>query len=267
MSSKEQIKAGIFALSGIIFVLGLIMFLGKDRFLFSSKAKLYIEFDQVQGLGEGSIVSLGGIAIGNVSDLQFDAKKQKMITEIKIDRDSLKDIYEGSVAELKTQGALGDKFIFIQPGVYSEKRIGEGGTISTVQASDLMGIISERGKEAAGVFDIIKNLKEASQQIKDEQRIKNIMANFEQASYNLKSTTVDLKNIVESFKNNEKQKISESVEKIDRILTKIDAGQGTLGALVNDSSLHDQLKTMLGGLDSKSKVKGLIRQSQGSVEK
>jgi len=267
MSSKEQIKAGIFALAGIVFVLGLIMFLGKDRFLFSSKAKLYIEFDQVQGLGEGSIVSLGGLAIGNVSNLSFDAKKQKMITEIKIDRDALKDLYDGSVAELKTQGALGDKFIFIQPGALSENRISEGGTIPTIEASDLMGIISERGKEASGVFDIIKNLKEASQQIKDEQRLKNMMVNFEQASYNLKSTTADLKQIVESFKNNEKQKISDSVEKMDRILAKIDSGSGTLGALINDSSLHDQLKSMLGGPDSKTKVKGLIRQSQDQPHK
>jgi phospholipid/cholesterol/gamma-HCH transport system substrate-binding protein len=42
-------------------------------------------------------------------------------------------------------------------------------------------------------------------------------------------------------------------------MTKIDSGQGTIGALINDPSLHDSLKAMVGGPDRKKNMKSLIR--------
>jgi phospholipid/cholesterol/gamma-HCH transport system substrate-binding protein len=56
-------------------------------------------------------------------------------------------------------------------------------------------------------------------------------------------------------------KAETSMDKFDRVMTKIDKGEGTLGALITDSSIHDQLKTMLGGSQRKSQVKDMLRHS------
>jgi phospholipid/cholesterol/gamma-HCH transport system substrate-binding protein len=42
---------------------------------------------------------------------------------------------------------------------------------------------------------------------------------------------------------------------------KLDRGEGTLGALINDPSVHNQLKAMLGGSPRKNHVKSLLRTS------
>jgi phospholipid/cholesterol/gamma-HCH transport system substrate-binding protein len=51
------------------------------------------------------------------------------------------------------------------------------------------------------------------------------------------------------------------MNKFDRIMTKIDKGEGTLGALISDPSIHDQIKNILGGSQRKSQVKDMLRHS------
>jgi phospholipid/cholesterol/gamma-HCH transport system substrate-binding protein len=58
-----------------------------------------------------------------------------------------------------------------------------------------------------------------------------------------------------------KSKLADSVTKLDRILTKIDKGEGTLGALINDPALHDQLKSLLGANRRSQSMKNLMRLS------
>ena len=52
-----------------------------------------------------------------------------------------------------------------------------------------------------------------------------------------------------------------SMSKFDRVITRIDKGEGTLGALIVDPSIHDQLKSILGGSQRKSHVKDMLRHS------
>ena len=48
---------------------------------------------------------------------------------------------------------------------------------------------------------------------------------------------------------------------MDNILEKIDNGQGTLGALINDRSLHDRLKSILGAGQKQQQVKSIMKSS------
>jgi phospholipid/cholesterol/gamma-HCH transport system substrate-binding protein len=57
------------------------------------------------------------------------------------------------------------------------------------------------------------------------------------------------------------EKMKDSIARLDSILTKIDRGDGTLGALINDPSIHNQLKSYLGGSQRKNNIKSLLRTS------
>jgi len=52
--------------------------------------------------------------------------------------------------------------------------------------------------------------------------------------------------------------------RLEHVLAKIDEGEGTLGLLVNDPSLYDDLRTLLGGAQRSLVVRSLIRLSSGS---
>lgn len=56
-------------------------------------------------------------------------------------------------------------------------------------------------------------------------------------------------------------KVANVMNKLDRILGKIENGEGTLGALINDSTVHNKLKILLGGQDAAQQTRSILRTS------
>lgn len=162
------------------------------------------------------------------------------------------------MVEIRTQGALGDKYIFIIPGDPKAKPLTENAVIEVAKATDILGILSERGNEAEKIFDIINEMHRFSKSLNAENRVDKILANMASATAKLDKTAGAAEKITEGLSDG---KLKNTVDRLDSVMTKLDKGQGTLGALINDSSLHDQLKSMLGGSPRKSYMKNLMRTS------
>lgn len=260
--SSTNIKVGIFLAIGIIVILASIFFLGADKALFRSYVRLNAQFEQTQGLAQGSVVSLSGITVGNVESITFSSEKNLLNVRMRIDAEFFDRIRQGSEVEIRTQGALGDKFIFIIPGDASGAPLKENDVLPVARATDLFGVISERGGESSKIFDIINELHITVKTLNSGNRLNTTLNNLEKASGHLTATgkqaEVFMNKMTES---NGPEKMRHSIEKLDSILSKIDRGEGSLGALINDPSIHNQLKSMLGGSPRKNSIKSLIRTS------
>lgn len=261
---KTQIKVGIFLSIGIVVILGSIFFLGADKALFTRYVRLHAHFDQVQGLSVGSVVSLSGVTVGNVEDITFISEKNALDVKMRIDEKYINRIRQGSEVEVRTQGALGDKFVFIIPGNYQEPVVEEGQILGVAKPTDIIGILSERGNEANRIFDVINELYAITHAMTVENRIGKIMANLETVSEHLNSSSKNADVIVGQIKAQQTaEKIAQSLEKVESILAKIDRGQGSLGALINDPAIHNQLKAVLGGSSTSNSqsIRQLLRSS------
>ncbi len=53
----------------------------------------------------------------------------------------------------------------------------------------------------------------------------------------------------------------EARERLNSILAKVDRGEGTFGLLLNDPTLYDDLKRLVGGAERSAVVRTLIRMS------
>jgi phospholipid/cholesterol/gamma-HCH transport system substrate-binding protein len=156
---------------------------------------------------------------------------------------------------------LGDKYVYIIPADSKNEALKNGDYLDTAVSTDFMNIISEKGGEATKVFEIIDEVYKLSKVINKDGRSEKIFSNLADASYNLKTTSEEASKLITELRGQNPAKIHEAIEKLNSILSKIDRGDGTLGALINDPSLHDQLKTMLGGDQRKKYMKSLIRTS------
>ena len=58
----------------------------------------------------------------------------------------------------------------------------------------------------------------------------------------------------------------EAGSRLNSILEKIDRGEGTMGMLLNDPSLYEDLKRLLGGAERSAVVRTLIRMSTDEDE-
>ncbi len=258
---RVQMIVGGFLLFGLAAIMTTVFMLGADRALFKHYARLHAYFDQVQGLDRGSVVSLSGVAVGNIESIEFVGERKALDVTMKVEDRFLARIPVGSQVEIRTQGALGDKFIFIIPGPTSEKTVADGSALEIATATDLFSIISERSKEAGKVFDIINELHKMAVTINGDRKLEKIMSNLSKASDSLAETSEHAHQFTSSMTAESGQRLTKAVERFDSIMTKIDKGQGSLGALINDSSVHDRLKAMLGGNSRKSQVKDLLRNS------
>lgn len=260
--ASTQLKAGIFISLGLLVILGSIFFLGADKALFTTYIRLHAHFEQVQGLSVGSVVSLSGVTVGNVEAITFLPEKNLLDVKMRVNEVFIDRIREGSQVEIRTQGALGDKFIFIIPGDPASPIVKANDVLEVARATDLFGIISERGNETNKIFDIINELHKITATLNAENRLGRIMGNLETASTSLNQTSKDAQKFMAQMgSHNTGDKLGRSVDKLDAILTKIDKGEGSLGALINDPALHNQLKSMLGGSTRKNNVKTLLRTS------
>lgn len=267
-SLKNQLKVGIFVTVGIIAIMGSIFMLGANKALFSNFAHLYAEFENVQGLARGSVVSLSGVVIGNVERIEFVSEKNALKVDMKIEDGFLERVFEGSQVEIRTQGALGDKYIYVIPGNPKSKNVVNGSTLPVAKSTDLLNVLSERGKESEKIFDIINEVYKLTKTLNQDNKIGTLINNLTNSSEDMKKVSEKSLKLVSEFSDGKSTALQfkNSVDKMNNILTKIDKGEGTLGALINDSTLHEQLKSLVGGSQRKNHVKSVIRSSIEKAE-
>lgn len=246
---KHLIRSGAFLIVGTVIAIFTIILLGGDSKLFQKNSTLYVEFPQVQGLNMGAVVSLAGLPVGNVSQIEFDAQSGMIIVELKIKQSEFAKLSAGTQAEIRTQGALGDKYIYIAPGSNDGEKLKSGSHIPALKSADILAILSEKGGEAVKIFEIINQIHIMTKSINEGNKLSKIMNNLDEGTASIKKVATSAEGAMQKF---------------DRVMTKIDKGEGTLGALISDPSIHDQIKGFLGGSQRKTHVKSMLRKSIGA---
>ena len=95
--------------------------------------------------------------------------------------------------------------------------------------------------EREGLKDIVYNLKTASETIKE--KVDNDLSQILSGFKNVSDQSEDLKQAIINLKSSS-ESLNSSSKKFENILTKIDSGEGTLGKMINDPALYDNLKAL-----------------------
>ena len=96
--------------------------------------------------------------------------------------------------------------------------------------------------EREDLSDIVTNLKTASESIKE--KVDNDLSQILSGFKNVSDQSEDLKQAIINLKSSS-ELLNSSSKKIENILAKIDLGEGTLGKMVNDPGLYDNLNVLL----------------------
>lgn len=265
-SSKTQWQVGLFLVFGLAVAMISIFMIGGDSMFFGGNSRLHARFAEVQGLAEGSVVSLSGINVGNIEKIEFLPEANEIDVTLKIGDKFMPRFTADAKVEIRTQGALGDKYLFVIPGDPKKPALKDGDRVEVAQASDLFGIFAERGKETEKIFDIINELYKTTRTVNADGRLEKIMANMASASAALKDASAGAQRFSAGLADTNTGKIKQSLDRVDSILSKIDRGEGTLGALINDPTLHERLKAIVGGSSRPLHVKSMLRTSIEKAE-
>jgi phospholipid/cholesterol/gamma-HCH transport system substrate-binding protein len=118
-----------------------------------------------------------------------------------------------------------------------------------------LSILAKRGNESEKLFDILDDIKKITGALSHDNHLPAMTANLDKASVNLAQISEQLN---KSFKDG---RFDSTMTKLEKIVDKIDKGEGTLGALINDRSIHDRIKNMLGAGQKTQQVKSILKSS------
>ncbi len=136
-----EIMVGLFVLAGFLAFVYLALNLGEVAFFKGGTTyEVTAEFDSVAGVKKGASVQIAGVVVGEVSKIWLGEDELAYLS-LRINNDIKLPV--DSMASVKTQGIIGDKFILLSPGG-DEKLLGAGDTITdTESALDIESLISK----------------------------------------------------------------------------------------------------------------------------
>lgn len=282
MKLSREIKTGIIVIGGILlFILGFSYL--KSTPLFSNNKTFYATYDNVGGLQPGTQVSINGFSVGKVNDIRFKDASGKLLVTFSVDNSF--EFSKNSIAELYDTGIIGGKGIQILPVFDGAATAMSGDTLTTESKPGLTDLVQEKLAplqdkiegaltNADSLLGNVNSMLDAKTKAELQGAISGLntnMKNFGDATNSLTSLlesnkenlTTSLENIKEMTDNFAKLSTTLSEAGLDKtiaslqstmtnlnaLLGKIEKGDGTLGKLMNDEALYNNLSDASKELD------------------
>lgn len=136
-----DLVVGLFVLAGFLAFVYLSVQLGEfSPFSLKKQYQIQAEFGNISGLKRGAPVEIAGVGVGRVAGIGL-SDRQRASVQIYIDQEV--ELSEDSIASVKTQGIIGEKYISISPGG-SDLLLADGDWLmETESALDLEELVSK----------------------------------------------------------------------------------------------------------------------------
>lgn len=232
---KAELRAGLFLNLGLALLMLVLFLFGSKLNIFSSNISYHFVVPNAQGLLAGAKVLIAGVDAGKVDSFSVDPDTRAVRVEVDIFPKFQNFMREDSFADLTTQGILGDKVVNITPGTQTRPLIEPNGELPVQLSTSLFELVGKGDRLVTDLDKLILNVNET-----------------------LGSIAPGAKGSL--------AKLDTALNRLNSIFAKIDSGNGTVGALINDPQLYDDAKSLVGETNNNRIVRNLIRKSIADSE-
>lgn len=272
----KEVKIALTAIVGIVVLFYGLQFL-KGLNVFSTDITYYVAFDDVSGLSPSSPVYANGYRVGVVKSLNYDYNPQgKIVAELDLNKNMR--VPRGSHAELASD-LLGNIKINL---VLSEDPINMIGHGDTIPGEMEMGMMTKVSKMLPAIEHMMPKLDSIITSLNTllaDPALRNTLHNVEGMTGNLNATSAELKNLSASLNrevpgmmnkangvlDNTQQltgnlaaidvegmaaKVNQTLANVEQMTQKLNSNEGTLGLLMRDATLYNNLSSTAASADS-----------------
>jgi phospholipid/cholesterol/gamma-HCH transport system substrate-binding protein len=227
----NELRVALFVLATVaLLIVGIFYVTGQGAW--QSKYTLKTYLPEAEGLVVGAPVSLGGVHVGNVSELSINPKAETPDQNIEVDMQILNGyrnwIRENSTATLATQGALGQRYVTITRGTPPASVIPPEGEVKGIPASTIQTVVEHSAVLMDNLNGLATDLRSITAQI-----------------HSGKGTLGQL-----LYDNRMYNQLNETVTRADDIMAKLQSGQGTAGKLITSDELYNNANSAVGRVNS-----------------
>ena len=276
MKLTKEIKIALVAIVGILVMYFGINFL-KGMNLFSTNNTYFITFDDIQGLGASTPIYADGYKVGTVDGLEYDYKENG---PIKVKVDIIKDlrIPQGSKAEI-IKDLMGNLQVNLLLANNPRERVEPGGIIPGAvnggmmdKAASLVPVVEKMLPKLDSILTSVNALLADPALAASLHNVETITSNLTVSTRELNTLMAGLNkqvpgmigkangvldntnrltaNLASLDVQGTLNKVNQTLESAHQFTEKLNSNQGSLGLLMNDTKLYDNLTSTMGHADS-----------------
>ena len=175
--------AGLFVLGAIVGGVALILAVAIKRGVFESKVELQTSVLTADGLREGTVVSMQGLRIGKVTEIELVSATEVHV-KFKMNREYLDKVRSDSVVRILRPFIIGEKILDVSVGSREATALHENATLVSIPTTDVMEILSGRtmGPYVELMGKMADNLKIVAEYFLDPKRSQALIRMFDDLS-------------------------------------------------------------------------------------
>jgi phospholipid/cholesterol/gamma-HCH transport system substrate-binding protein len=231
---------GLFLISGFGLFTGILFLIGNRHDVFGTHVEFYAEFSDIGGLPRGAQVRVAGIEAGEVKRIEIPASPaSKFRLKLQVRANARGIIRTDSLVSIRTEGIVGDKYVFIREGTRTAAEAPDGATLPSKEPFDL-GAALEKGSALLDKGSTLLDNVQSS--------VTDLHGRLDVALDSVTKTVNHVDGLVTVVKPDIKKMASNAsqiTDTINAIVSDLNAGKGPAGLLLKDETTRKQLQATL----------------------
>ena len=274
MKITKEIKAGILVIASIsLFIWGYSYLKGKD--ILNNYKTFFVKYDNVEGLAATAPITINGLIVGQVAEIKLQPNGE-ILVQLQIKNDF--PFSKSSVVALYEPGLIAGKQLQIIPNFKDNTIAVSGDTLTSSVKKGLTDLVSDKlaplqqkiekmivnadllltnlnnvldAKSKENLKNSISNLSktiEGFNLVVDNANsiLSNNKGNIDKTLFNLNKASTNFSKISDSLSKANITKVVNDLEKtlsnVDKIMNDVQSGKGSLGKIVKDDALYNNLE-------------------------
>lgn len=231
---------GLFLTLGIGLFTAVLFLIGNRHHVFGKHVEFYAEFSDIGGLPRGAQVRVSGIEAGEVKGIELPSSPaSKFRLKLQVRANARAMIRSDSLVSIRTEGIVGDEYIFIRKGTSTAGEAPDGATLPSKEPFDI-GAALEKG---AGLLDKGSTLLDTVQS-----SVTDLHGRLDLALDSVTKTVNHVDGLVAVVQPDIRKLAGNAgriTDTINEIVSDLNAGKGPAGLLLKDETAREQLQATL----------------------
>lgn len=272
----KEVKIALVAIAGVVVLFFGMNFL-KGLNIFSSEDNYYVQFSDITGLSSSSPVYADGFKVGVVKEIIYDYTHTEG-SKVLIGVDKQLRIPQGSSAEIVSD-MLGNVKVNLLLANNPREKVAPGGLIKGMINDGAMGKLQDMVPAVEKMLPKLDSIMTSLNAILADPAIRQSLHNVQTITDNLTTSTAQLNTLMAGLNKNvpvmmakannvldntetltanlaavdvasTMRQVDQTIANVQQLTAKLNSKEGTLGLLMNDTQLYDNLNSTMRNADS-----------------